>query len=138
MTSQNILSMRPQPLISVADVEKSSWWYQEILGASSGHGGAEYEQLIVDGQLIMQLHRIEVGHHHGAIADPGQALGNGAILWFEAADFDAAVSRIRASGAELVTDVHLNPNAGHREIWIRDPDGYLVVLAEPYDPVNFG
>ena len=32
--------------------------------------------------------------------------------------------------AEIVTDVHLNPNAGHREIWIRDVDGYLVVLAE--------
>ena len=24
---------------------------------------------------------------------------------------------------------HLNPNAGQREIWIRDPDGYVVVLA---------
>jgi catechol 2,3-dioxygenase-like lactoylglutathione lyase family enzyme len=134
MTSQNALSMRPQPMIAVADVEKSSRWYQQVLGARSGHGGAEYEQLVVDGQLIMQLHRIEIGHHHGAIAVPGQALGNGAVLWFEAADFDTAVSRIRASGAELVTDVHVNPNAGHREIWIRDPDGYLVVLAEPYEP----
>ncbi len=121
-------------MIAVADVEKSSRWYQQILGARSGHGGPEYEQLIVDGQLIMQLHRTEIGHHHGAIADPGQSLGNGAILWFEAADFDAAVSRIRAGGAEVVTDVHVNPNAGHREIWIRDPDGYLVVLAEPYEP----
>jgi hypothetical protein len=27
--------------------------------------------------------------------------------------------------------VHVNPNAGHREMWLRDPDGYLVVLAEP-------
>jgi catechol 2,3-dioxygenase-like lactoylglutathione lyase family enzyme len=128
--------MRPQPMIAVADVEKSSRWYQQVLGAGSGHGGPEYEQLTVDGQLIMQLHRIEVGHHHGAIADPGQALGNGAVLWFEAADFDAAVSRTRAIGADVVTDVHLNPNAGHREIWIRDPDGYLVVLAEPYESVT--
>ena len=53
-------------------------------------------------------------------------------LWFEASDFDAAVRRIRKAGAQIVTDVHLNPNAGHREIWIRDLDGYLVVLAEPY------
>jgi catechol 2,3-dioxygenase-like lactoylglutathione lyase family enzyme len=136
MTSQNVLSMRPQPMIAVADVEKSSRWYQQILEAGSGHGGAEYEQLTVDGQLIMQLHRIEIGHHHGAIADPGLPLGNGAVLWFEAADFDAAVSRIRAIGADLVTDAHVNPNAGHREIWIRDPDGYLVVLAEPYEPVT--
>jgi hypothetical protein len=32
----------------------------------------------------------------------------------------------------IETDVHTNPNARHREIWLRDPDGYLVVLAEPY------
>jgi hypothetical protein len=30
-----------------------------------------------------------------------------------------------------VTDEHLNPNAGHREIWINDLDGYLVVISEP-------
>jgi catechol 2,3-dioxygenase-like lactoylglutathione lyase family enzyme len=136
MTSRNTLSIRPQPMIAVADVEKSSRWYQQILGARSGHGGAEYEQLIVDGQLIMQLHRTGTGHHHGAIADPGQPLGNGALLWFEAADFAAAVSRIRAGGTQVVADVHLNPNAGHHEIWIRDPDGYVVVLAEPYGSVT--
>jgi hypothetical protein len=28
-----------------------------------------------------------------------------------------------------VTDVHTNPNAGHRELWLHDLDGYLVVLA---------
>jgi hypothetical protein len=43
-----------------------------------------------------------------------------------------AVRRIRAIGPLIVNDVHVNPNAGHREIWIRDLDGYLVVLAEPY------
>lgn len=132
MTSNNIPAMRPQPLITVSDVERASRWYQQVLGASSGHGGPEYEQLLVDGCLIMQLHHEEVGHHHGTIGDPGQPTGNGVALWFEASDFDAAVCRISKAGAQIVTDVHLNPNAGHREIWIRDLDGYLVVLAEPY------
>jgi len=27
--------------------------------------------------------------------------------------------------------VHRNPNAGHRELWIRDLDGYIVVIASP-------
>lgn len=49
---------------------------------------------------------------------------------FQPDDFDASVRRIRDADAEVVTDVHLNSNAGHREIWIRDLDGYLVVLAE--------
>jgi predicted enzyme related to lactoylglutathione lyase len=126
-------SLRPQPMIAVADVEQASRWYQHVLDACSGHGGAEYEQLLVDGQLVMQLHRREVGHHHGTIGDPGQPVGNGVALWFETADFDATVERIHAIGPEIVTDVHLNPNAGHREIWIRDLDGYLVVFAEPYN-----
>ena len=33
--------------------------------------------------------------------------------------------------AEIVEKPHLNPAANHREVWIRDPDGYIVVLASP-------
>ena len=33
--------MKPQPLIAVGNVEASSRWYQRLLGAKSGHGGAE-------------------------------------------------------------------------------------------------
>ncbi len=132
MTEETIPRVRPQPMIAVADVEDASRWYQEVLGALSGHGGGEYEQLLVDGNLIMQLHGLEVSHHHAMIGDPRLPVGNGVALWFEAADFDATVDRIRALGARIVTDVHVNPNAGHREIWIRDLDGYLVVIAEPY------
>jgi catechol 2,3-dioxygenase-like lactoylglutathione lyase family enzyme len=117
-------------MIAVADVPQTSRWYQQMLGATSGHGGAEYEQLLVDGVMVLQLHRLEVGHHHGAIGDPELPLGNGVAVWFEVDEFDAAVRRIQVGAAEIVTDVHLNPNAGHREIWIRDLDGYLVVLAE--------
>lgn len=124
--------IRPQPLIVVSDVERASRWYQEVLGAASGHGGPEYEQLLVGGQLVLQLHHKDVGHHHGAIGDPGQVTGNGVALWFEADEFDVVVGRIRRIGARIVADVHLNPNAGHREIWVRDLDDYLVVFAEPY------
>jgi catechol 2,3-dioxygenase-like lactoylglutathione lyase family enzyme len=132
MANKTVPSVRPQPMIAVVDVEAASRWYQQVLGAASGHGGPEYEQLHVDGRLIMQLHRLEIGHHHGAIGDPGQPVGNGVALWFETAGFDETVERIRAIGPRIVHDVHLNPNAGHREIWVRDLDGYLVVFAEPY------
>jgi len=132
MTNEPGLSMRPQPMIAVEDVEAASRWYQHVLGASSGHGGAEYEQLLADGRLIMQLHQLETGHHHGTIGDRTQPVGNGVALWFETSDFDTTVQRIRAISPRIVNDVHVNPNAGHREIWIRDPDGYLVVFAEPY------
>jgi hypothetical protein len=83
----------------------------------------------VDGELVLQLHALEEDHHHGSLAKPGIALGNGVAVWFEVAELDAAVSRVRAAAAEIVSDVHVNPNAQHREIWLHDPDGYLVVLA---------
>jgi catechol 2,3-dioxygenase-like lactoylglutathione lyase family enzyme len=129
--------VRPQPLIAVADVEASSRWYQRLLGCQSAHGGPDYERLVSDGRLILQLHRWEVEHHHGAIGNPhDRPYGNGVLLWFETDEFDAAVARSAALGAEVVLPPHRNPPTGdggpnHREIWLRDLDGYLVVLASP-------
>ncbi|WBQ06306.1 VOC family protein [Kribbella sp. CA-293567] len=122
-------SVRSQPMIAVTDVEKSSAWYCAVLGASSGHGGPEYERLVVDGELILQLHKLALGHHHGTIGDPSLPLGNGVALWFEVDDLPVAADRARSAGATIQTDLHHNPNAGHEELWLRDPDNYLVVLA---------
>jgi catechol 2,3-dioxygenase-like lactoylglutathione lyase family enzyme len=116
-------------MLVVRDVPASSRFYQQVLGAESGHGGDEYEQIVRDGELLLQLHDFEVEDHHGPLADPGLPLGNGVLLWFEVADFDAAVAGVRASGAAVLRDVHTNPNARQQELWVRDPDGYLVVLA---------
>ena len=45
------------------------------------------------------------------------------------AELRAAFARARALGAEVLDEPHANPNAGHRECWLRDPDGHVVVLA---------
>ncbi len=129
--------MRPQPLICVRDVEASSRWYQQLLGCESAHGGREYERLVSNGRLILQLHDWEVDHDHGRIGDPqSRPYGNGVLLWFEVDDFDAAAARAVALQAEIVLPRHRNPPDGdggpnHWEIWLRDPDGYTVVLASP-------
>ena len=81
--------------------------------------------------VLLQLHHLEVEHHHGRLAGHDLPLGNGVLVWFEVADFDAAVAQVRAIGAPVVRDVHVNPNAQQQELWLRDPDGYLVVLAGP-------
>jgi catechol 2,3-dioxygenase-like lactoylglutathione lyase family enzyme len=95
--------MRPQPLISVTDVERSGRFYQELLGCVSGHGGQEYERLLRDGTLVLQLHRFDVEHHHGRIGDPSaRPYGNGVALWFEIDDFDAALGRAQTLEAEVV------------------------------------
>jgi catechol 2,3-dioxygenase-like lactoylglutathione lyase family enzyme len=129
--------MRPQPLIAVADVEASSRWYQKLLGAQSAHGGPHYERLIVDGRLILQLHTFDDVHDHPAIGNrQDKPYGNGVLLWFEIDDFDAAMKRVKELDAEVVMPRHRNPPSGpggpnHWECWLRDPDGYVVVLASP-------
>jgi len=123
------MSVAPQPLLCVRDVPAASRWYQKVLGAKSAHGGDEYERLVVGELMVLQLHLLEEAHHHGGLAKPDVPLGNGVAVWFEVDDLDAAVARARKAGATVVTDVHVNPNAGHRELWLRDLDGYLVVLA---------
>lgn len=123
--------MQPQPLISVRDVEASSRWYQAALGLHSGHGGPDYEQLLADGRMVMQLHRW-AAHDHLHLGDAAKPCGNGVALWFMADDFDAAVDRIEAAGAHILEGPQVNPNANHREIWLRDPDGYVVVVAGVY------
>ncbi len=128
--------MQPQPLIAVRDIEASSRWYQRLLGCRSGHGGAEYEQLLdLEGKLILQLHHW-VAHEHPHMGDPATTrYGNGVLLWFEVGDFAAAVTRARALSAEILEGPQVNSNAKHREIWLRDPDGYVVVLASAYGDV---
>ncbi|MDN3649676.1 hypothetical protein QWZ13_12200 [Reinekea marina] len=32
----------------------------------------------------------------------------------------------------VVAEPHVNPNAKHHEIWLHDPDGYLVVVCDNY------
>lgn len=133
--------MRAQPLIACHDVEASSRWYQTLLGCTSAHGGKEYDRLVDPKRqrtpygsegLILQLHDWDVDHHHGAIGDAkAKPYGNGVLLWFEVDDFDAAVTRARALQVPIVRDVHFNPGPQHRELWVRDPDGYIVVLASP-------
>ena len=131
--------MRPQPLIAVSDVEASSRWYQNLLGCRSAHGGPEYERLVAGDALILQLHRWGIEHHHGPIGDPAiKPYGNGVLLWFELdlPDFEAAAKRVEELNPEIVLPRHCNPpdrsgGPNHWEIWLRDPEGYTVVLASP-------
>jgi predicted enzyme related to lactoylglutathione lyase len=132
------LSTQTQTLVAVRDVEASSRWYQQLLGLRSDHGGSTYERLLAGDTLVLQLHGFESDHHHGTIGNPEGELGNGVLLWFgETADFDGVVDRAAVLGATVVLPPVRNPpqdgenGPSHREIWLKDPDGYTVVVAGP-------
>jgi len=121
--------MKPQPMVVVEDVEASSRWFQGVLGCKSGHGGKEYEVLVdADPNAILQLHHWDA-HEHPHLGDPKLPRGNGLLLWFAVQDFDAAVARAGGAKATVLDGPKVNPNAKHREIWLKDPNGYTVVLS---------
>jgi catechol 2,3-dioxygenase-like lactoylglutathione lyase family enzyme len=117
-----------QPLIAVSDVEASSAWYCGLLGCTSGHGGPEYERIMAGDEFVLQLHAWNDEHAH--LGEPAsRPYGNGALLWFRVDDFGAACDRASALRAEVLEGPLENPRAHQRELWLRDPDGYVVVLA---------
>jgi hypothetical protein len=126
-----------QPLIAVKNVKASSRWYQELLGAThleapEDHPHAHiYDRILSGDQLVLQLHSWDDEDHPNLVNRERAPVGHGVLLWFELDDFDDAVARARRMKAEVVEDVHVNPGPRHRELWLRDPDGYVVVVASP-------
>lgn len=132
------MSPRAQPLIAVNDVKKSSAWYRRLLDAratsidmQSDHDHL-YDRIVHPDSILLQLHRWDEEEHPNLVRDAaGTKAGHGVLLWFEVDDFDAAVKRAKEMGAEVVRDVHRNPPPQHWELWLRDPDGYVVVVVSP-------
>jgi hypothetical protein len=86
---------------------------------------------MVSGRVVLQLHAWDEEEHPNLVNRTAAPVGHGVVLWFEIGDFDAAVGRARALKAEIVEEPHFNPAPRHREMWLRDPDGFVVVIASP-------
>jgi hypothetical protein len=86
--------------------------------------------LVSQGRLILQLWDVE--HDHGPIGDPNIKAGNGLLLWFEVDDFDGGVARANELKAEIVRGPLDHAGASQMEIWLRDLDGYTVVISARY------
>jgi len=125
-------SVEAQPLIAVRDVRASSRWYGKLLAADSlpDHKHRDrYDRVYSSGRLILQLHAWDEEDHPNRVNANAAPPGHGVLLWFQVNDFDSTVDRARELGAEVVLEPHVNPAPQHREIWLRDPDGYVVVIA---------
>jgi catechol 2,3-dioxygenase-like lactoylglutathione lyase family enzyme len=127
-------AVQAQPLIAVRNVRASGRWYAELLGADSlpEHGHRDvYDRISCSGRLLLQLHAWDAENHPNLVNADAAPPGHGVVLWFEVDDFDSAVARARGLGAEIIEEPHINPAPQHWEIWLRDPDGYVVALASP-------
>jgi catechol 2,3-dioxygenase-like lactoylglutathione lyase family enzyme len=126
--------VRAQPLVAARDVKASSAWYSTLLGVhnvgESDHRHL-YDRLYSGESLILQLHAWDAEDHPNLVDADKAPVGHGVLLWFELDDFDAAVARARTLEAEVIEEPHVNPAPNHREMWLRDPDGYVVVIVSP-------
>ena len=125
-------TVEAQPLIAVRNVRSSSKWYTELLRAESlpEHSHRDvYDRISRSGRLLLQLHAWDEEDHPNLVNADAAPPGHGVLLWFQVDDFDSIVERARGLGAEIVEEPHVNSNPQHREIWLRDSDGYVVVVA---------
>lgn len=122
--------MKPQPLITVASVPESAKLYASLLGGRAAHGGDKYEQILVNDEMILQLHNTEPDQNHEALAENAPR-GNGVLLWFETNSFEAAIRRVESLPLQVIKAPFLNEFARQMEIGLQDPDGYRVVIAGP-------
>jgi hypothetical protein len=130
--------VQSQPLIAVRNVRASSLWYRQLLSldALPEHPHRDlYERMYSAGRLILQLHAWEAENHPNLVDRDRAPNGHGVLLWFAVDQFDAVVQQARALHAEIVEEPHINPNSNDREIWLRDLDGYVVVISKPSETV---
>ncbi len=97
---------------------------------SSDHADL-YDRLLSSGSLILQLHAWDEEDHPNLVNAEAAPPGHGVLVWFEVNDFDAVVNRARDLKAKVLRKPHVNPAPRHREMWIHDLDGYVVVIASP-------
>lgn len=121
--------MKTEVMLFVRDVPASSKWYQELLGAKSGHGGDEYEMIMdADSQLLFQFHHLDGDEHNINLADDDTPRGAGVLVYVQTGDVMAIHRQAKAMSANIVGEPTFISLAGHTEFIVRDPDGYSLAI----------
>ena len=105
--------------LAVRDLERSSRWYERILGPGT-RPMPEVVEWQLDGGGGLQVY-----------AGPERA-GQGSCTLI-VSDIDEAADQLRASG--LVADPEVNRDNRVDTIMIKDPDGNSIAFAMPRDPI---
>ena len=122
---------RTWTIIGVADVARSLTWYQSLFGLRETRPAHDYwaQVVDVDGTVLLCLHQWGA-HEHPTLSSPDHAPpGNGLLLFFRVDDFDETLPRARALVGRLEQEPDVNPATGARELALRDPDGYYVMVS---------
>ena len=127
-------TIEAHPLIAVRNVRASSGWYVELLGADAipEHPHRDvYDRISHSGRLLLQLHAWDAEDHPNLVNADAAPPGHGSCCGFRSTILTRPWSGFASLGAEIIEEPHINPVPRHREFWLRDPDGYVVVVASP-------
>jgi len=90
----------------------------------------QWAMLALDGAKVMFQARTSMAREYPPLGDA--EIGASATLYLEVESLDPLLRRLDA-GVELLLPDHVT-FYGMREVWIRDNNGYLLVLAEKANP----
>jgi catechol 2,3-dioxygenase-like lactoylglutathione lyase family enzyme len=121
--------LKTEPMLFVADVQKSSKWYQDLLGAKSGHGGPEYEMILdEEGELLFQLHKLDGDEHGMNLSDTSIPRGMGVLIYVHVPDVQVIFEQAKDMKAVIESEPTFIELARHTECIVKDPDGYSLAL----------
>ena len=125
--------IKTDPIIAVNDVERSSKWYQSLLGCKSIHGGNEFDILADENNnVILCLHKWGE-HEHPTMINQKITPGNGLLLYFRTNKMGTIRKNAEKIGGEMEEEIRINPNTGKKEFSLRDPDGYYLTITAYHD-----
>ncbi len=116
-------------ILIVDDLDRTLDFYTQVLGLKLGHRSGDYAQLDTGVTRIGFYTRPAMAAVVGFALEPAQLTAPGFELGFKVVDVDAAYAEIVAGGATPVTPPITRP-WGQRTAYVRDPDGYLIELAQ--------
>ena len=116
-------------ILIVDDLNRALDFYTQVLGLKLGHRSGDYAQLNTGVTRIGFYTRPAMEKVVGLRLEPASHSAAGFELGFKVPDVDAAYAELLAGGASPVTEPTTRP-WGQRTAYIRDPDGYLIELAQ--------
>ncbi|HEY7165124.1 MAG TPA: VOC family protein [Candidatus Binatia bacterium] len=116
-------------ILIVSDLDRSLEFYTGILGLKLGHRSGEYAQLNTGRTRVALYTRSAMEKTLRISLEAPAANAPGFELGFKVADVDSAYKQVIASGAEAAI-APTDRFWGQRTAYVRDPDGYLIELAQ--------
>jgi lactoylglutathione lyase len=114
-------------ILFVADLERSTAFYRDVLGLPFKLQGDGYVEFATEGSRFGLYDRNRLGELTGQDAEaPGRPGGE---VVFLVGDVDAEAERLRGAGVRVLKGP-LDRAWGHRTLHVEDPDGFVVELAE--------